>query len=239
MGRQGGDCCQYWVLIYGNLLLIFPPETSILTHSLTPPVVHSVRGFSVWDCGVPWHDSVSSEEFQILPVDERYPDHCITWLEYREGQHSCTCDTFNSMPRVMDAYSEQERSQLALIQRFLVGDWILKHETFFVSGRVVDGREMTVQFHETFLYISLFHSPNLSVSRDTSPTIFLSGGGAKAMVEAAADSSLVKHCVGFTSSPPPQEQGKEKQWCDIAAFPDQAWCGGEVVVVGGDASIMV
>ncbi|KAG2250029.1 hypothetical protein Bca52824_089657 [Brassica carinata] len=52
------------------------------------------------------------------------------------------------------------------------------------------------------------------------------------MVEAAADSSLVKHCVGFTSSPPPpQEQGKEKQWCDIAAFPDQAWCGGEVVVV--------
>ncbi|KAF3557056.1 hypothetical protein F2Q69_00014380 [Brassica cretica] len=75
------------------------------------------------------------------------------------------------------------------------------------------------------------------------------------MVEAAADSSLVKHCVGFTSSPPPQlrqtrlwsstalaspphhhhrfikEQGKEKQWYDIAAFPDQAWCGGEVVVV--------
>ena len=73
--------------------------------------------------------------------------------EYREGQHSCTCDTFNSMPRVMDAYSEQERSQLALIQRFLVGDWILKHETFFVSGSVVDGREMTVQFHETFLCI--------------------------------------------------------------------------------------
>uniref|UniRef100_A0A0D3DJK5 Uncharacterized protein n=1 Tax=Brassica oleracea var. oleracea TaxID=109376 RepID=A0A0D3DJK5_BRAOL len=28
-----------------------------------------------------------------------------------------------------------------------------------------------------------------------------------------------------------KEQGKEKQWCDIAAFPDQAWCGGEVVVV--------
>ncbi|KAF3582763.1 hypothetical protein DY000_02033612 [Brassica cretica] len=103
------------------------------------------------DCGVPWHDSVSCEEFQILPVDERYPDHCIAWLEYREGQHSCTCDTFNLMPRVMDAYSEQERSQLALIQRFLVGDWILKHETFFVSGRVVDGREMTVQFRETFL----------------------------------------------------------------------------------------
>uniref|UniRef100_A0A0D3BWF4 Uncharacterized protein n=1 Tax=Brassica oleracea var. oleracea TaxID=109376 RepID=A0A0D3BWF4_BRAOL len=28
-----------------------------------------------------------------------------------------------------------------------------------------------------------------------------------------------------------KEQGKEKQWYDIAAFPDQAWCGGEVVVV--------
>ena len=68
--------------------------------------------------------------------------------EYREGQQTCTCafwddeeedeensesgntiqeleqwpwDTFSSIPTVMDAYSEQERSQLALIQRFLAG----------------------------------------------------------------------------------------------------------------------
>ncbi|CAH2078508.1 unnamed protein product, partial [Thlaspi arvense] len=140
------------------------------------------------DCGVPWHDSMSCEEFQILPVDERYPDditlhrlarykrwrrcqQCRIMIElaqgcnhmtcrcghefcyccgaeYREGQQSCTCafwdddeedqentesentiqeleqwpwDTFSSIPTVMDAYSEQERSQLALIQRFLAG----------------------------------------------------------------------------------------------------------------------
>ncbi|CAN6913242.1 unnamed protein product [Brassica oleracea] len=140
------------------------------------------------DCGVPWHDSMSCEEFQILPVDERYPDditlhrlarykrwkrcqQCRIMIElaqgcnhmtcrcghefcyccgaeYREGQQTCTCafwddegedeensesgntiqeleqwpwDTFSSIPTVMDAYSEQERSQLALIQRFLAG----------------------------------------------------------------------------------------------------------------------
>uniref|UniRef100_A0A1J3JZ79 RBR-type E3 ubiquitin transferase n=1 Tax=Noccaea caerulescens TaxID=107243 RepID=A0A1J3JZ79_NOCCA len=140
------------------------------------------------DCGVPWHDSMSCEEFQFLPVDERYPDditlhrlatykrwrrcqQCRIMIElaqgcnhmtcrcghefcyccgaeYREGQQSCNCafwddeeedegiseegntvqeleqwpwDTFSSVPTVMDAYSEQERSQLALIQRFLAG----------------------------------------------------------------------------------------------------------------------
>ncbi|VVB12390.1 unnamed protein product [Arabis nemorensis] len=140
------------------------------------------------DCGVPWHASMSCEEFQILPVDERHPDditlhrlarykrwrrcqQCRIMIElaqgcnhmtcrcghefcyccgaeYREGQQTCTCafwdddeedeeisesgntiqeleqwpwDTFSSIPTVMDAYSEQERSQLALIQRFLAG----------------------------------------------------------------------------------------------------------------------
>ncbi|KAH0935257.1 hypothetical protein HID58_012374 [Brassica napus] len=75
--------------------------------------------------------------------------------EYREGQQSCTCDfwddekeeeyqentiqeleqwpwdAFSSMPSVMDAYSEQERSQLALIQRFLAGGG--DHHTFYQS----------------------------------------------------------------------------------------------------------
>ncbi|CAN8325292.1 unnamed protein product [Cochlearia groenlandica] len=143
------------------------------------------------DCGVPWHASMSCEEFQILPVDERHPDditlhrlarykrwrrcqHCRIMIElsqgcnhmtcrcghqfcyccgaeYREGHQTCTCvywdddeeeedqesselennaiqeveqwpwDTFSFIPTVMDAYSEQERSQLALIQRFLAG----------------------------------------------------------------------------------------------------------------------
>ncbi|RIA04003.1 hypothetical protein BRARA_K01775 [Brassica rapa] len=79
--------------------------------------------------------------------------------EYREGQQSCTCDfwddekeeeyqentiqeleqwpwdAFSSMPSVMDAYSEQERSQLALIQRFLAGGGfsISDHHTFYQS----------------------------------------------------------------------------------------------------------
>ncbi|KAG2314400.1 hypothetical protein Bca52824_017522 [Brassica carinata] len=45
------------------------------------------------DCGVPWHDSMSCEEFQILPVDERYPDesHCIAWLRIRGGDGCQQC----------------------------------------------------------------------------------------------------------------------------------------------------
>uniref|UniRef100_M4D7S6 RING-type domain-containing protein n=1 Tax=Brassica campestris TaxID=3711 RepID=M4D7S6_BRACM len=80
--------------------------------------------------------------------------------EYREGQQSCTCDfwddekeeeyqentiqeleqwpwdAFSSMPSVMDAYSEQERSQLALIQRFLAGGGFISVITIlFISPR--------------------------------------------------------------------------------------------------------
>ncbi|KAI4338739.1 hypothetical protein MLD38_023759 [Melastoma candidum] len=69
--------------------------------------------------------------------------------EYRDGQQTCHCafwdedrpedlisysaqeseqwawETFNSLPMVTDAYSEQERSQLMLIQRFLAGGFSL------------------------------------------------------------------------------------------------------------------
>lgn len=69
--------------------------------------------------------------------------------EYQDGQQTCRCalwdeensedmvthsiqeseqwawETFNSLPMIMDAYSEQERSQLALIQRFLAGGFSL------------------------------------------------------------------------------------------------------------------
>ncbi|CAN0854980.1 hypothetical protein LINGRAHAP2_LOCUS6080 [Linum grandiflorum] len=70
--------------------------------------------------------------------------------EYRDGQQSCQCglweednntddsvtrsvqvseqwawETFNTMPILTDAYSDQERSQLALIQRFLSGGFSL------------------------------------------------------------------------------------------------------------------
>ncbi|KAF2302881.1 hypothetical protein GH714_010076 [Hevea brasiliensis] len=69
--------------------------------------------------------------------------------EYRDGQQTCQCafwdennsedsvsqsvqeseqwawETFNSLPMLVDAYSDQERSQLALIQRFLAGGFSL------------------------------------------------------------------------------------------------------------------
>uniref|UniRef100_A0A0D3BZY5 Uncharacterized protein n=1 Tax=Brassica oleracea var. oleracea TaxID=109376 RepID=A0A0D3BZY5_BRAOL len=105
--------------------------------------------------------------------------------EYREGQHSCTCDTFNSMPRTSLCFT---------------------------------------------LIISLSHARHI-------PNHLLQ----KATVEAPKQWWKLRQTRLWSStalaSPPHhhrrfiKEQGKEKQWCDIAAFPDQAWCGGEVVVV--------
>lgn len=84
--------------------------------------------------------------------------------EYREGQQTCQCafwdednnsedlvdhsvqeseqwawETFNSLPVVMDAYSDQERSQLALIQRFLAGGFSLSdHNPYQSPPRCTD-----------------------------------------------------------------------------------------------------
>ncbi|CAN0913105.1 E3 ubiquitin-protein ligase RSL1 [Linum grandiflorum] len=142
------------------------------------------------DCGVPWHSSMSCDEYQNLPLGERDSTditlhrlarnkrwmrcqqcrsmieltqgcyHMTCWCghefcyscgtEYRDDQQMCRCvfwdndnntgdlitqsaqeseqwawETFNSLPMLMDAYSEQERSQLALIQRFLSGGFSL------------------------------------------------------------------------------------------------------------------
>ncbi|XP_043689477.1 uncharacterized protein LOC122640375 [Telopea speciosissima] len=143
------------------------------------------------DCGVPWHSSMSCEEYQNLPMEERDAGditlhrlaqnkkwrrcqqcrrmieltqgcyHMTCWCghefcyscgaEYRDGRQTCQCafwdeevfensvthssidseqwrwewDTFDSIPTNLDAYSEQERSQLALIQRFLAGGFSL------------------------------------------------------------------------------------------------------------------
>ncbi|GMH27740.1 hypothetical protein Nepgr_029583 [Nepenthes gracilis] len=138
------------------------------------------------DCGVPWHTSLSCEEYQNLPLEERDASdltlhrlaqdrrwrrcqqchrmieltqgcfHMTCWCghefcfscgaEYRDSQRTCQCafwdeenseedfglpssqeteqwpwDSFDSFPMILDAYSDQERSQLALIQRFLAG----------------------------------------------------------------------------------------------------------------------
>ncbi|KAG2688100.1 hypothetical protein I3843_09G078600 [Carya illinoinensis] len=140
------------------------------------------------ECGVPWHSSMSCEEYQNLPLEERDSAditlyrlaqskrwrrcqqcrrmielaqgcyHMTCWCghefcyscgaEYRDGEQTCQCafwdegnsedytqsmqeseqwawETFNSPPMIMDAYSDQEKSQLALIQRFLAGGFSL------------------------------------------------------------------------------------------------------------------
>ncbi|KAG8635577.1 E3 ubiquitin-protein ligase dbl4 [Manihot esculenta] len=83
--------------------------------------------------------------------------------EYRDGQQTCQCafwdennsedlvsqsaqeseqwawETFNSLPMLMDAYSDQERSQLALIQRFLAGGFSLSdHHPYQSPPRCTD-----------------------------------------------------------------------------------------------------
>lgn len=149
------------------------------------------------DCGVPWHSSMTCEEYQNLPLEERDASdltlhrlartkrwrrcvqcrrmielthgcyHMTCWCghefcyscggEYREGQQTCQCafwddeyteempaypaqeleqwawDSFESLPMMMDAYSDQERSQLALIQRFLAGGFSLNEQSPYQS----------------------------------------------------------------------------------------------------------
>lgn len=159
--------------------------------------------FICLECGVPWHSSLTCEEYQDLPAEERDAEditlhrlaankrwrrcqqcrrmieltqgcyHMTCWCghefcyscgaEYREGQQTCQCafwdednsgdlvshsaqeseqwawETFNSLPMIMDAYSDQERSQLALIQRFLAGGFSLSdHHPYQSPPRCTD-----------------------------------------------------------------------------------------------------
>ncbi|CAL1402376.1 unnamed protein product [Linum trigynum] len=156
-------------------------------------------------CSVPWHSSLSCDEYQNLPFEERHATdatlhrlaqnkrwrrctqcrrmteltqgcyHMTCWCghefcyscgaEYRDRQQTCHCafwneennsddlitqsvqeseqwawETFNSLPMLMDAYSDQERSQLALIQRFLSGGFSLSdhHPTSQSPPRCTD-----------------------------------------------------------------------------------------------------
>lgn len=174
------------------------------------------------DCGVPWHSSMSCEEFQSLPVEERDAGdltlhrlaqnnnwrrcqqcrrmieltqgcyHMTCWCghefcyscgaEYRDGLQSCQCafwddesfeihntqhphvtttthsdqhhleqwgwdSSFDSLPSVTnDAYSDQERSQLALIQRFLAGGFSLSdHQPYRSPPRCSDSYVDTIK----------------------------------------------------------------------------------------------
>uniref|UniRef100_A0A2N9G9E1 RBR-type E3 ubiquitin transferase n=1 Tax=Fagus sylvatica TaxID=28930 RepID=A0A2N9G9E1_FAGSY len=160
------------------------------------------RGSICLECGVPWHSSMSCEDYQNLPLEERDASditlhrlaqnkrwrrcqqcrrmieltqgcyHMTCWCghefcyscgaEYSHGQQTCQCafwdednsedfthsiqeseqwawETFNSLPMIMDAYSDQERSQLALIQRFLAGGFSLSdHHPYQSPPRCTD-----------------------------------------------------------------------------------------------------
>ncbi|CAL0313610.1 unnamed protein product [Lupinus luteus] len=162
------------------------------------------------DCKVPWHSSMSCEEFQNLPEEEKDATditlhhlaqnkrwkrcqqcrrmielshgcyHMTCWCghefcyscgaEYRDGQQTCQCafwdeensddsvshslqeseqwvwENFNSVPMLMDAYSDQERSQLALIQRFLDGGFNLSdHHPYESPPRYTDSYTDTMR----------------------------------------------------------------------------------------------
>ncbi|XP_057511221.1 E3 ubiquitin-protein ligase RSL1 [Actinidia eriantha] len=155
------------------------------------------------ECGVPWHTSMSCEEYQNLPLEERdasditlhqlaqnnrwrHCQQCRRMIEltqgcyhttcwcghefcyscgagYRDSQQTCQCafgdeensedsvtyptqeseqwawDSFDSLPMTMDAYSDQERSQLALIQKFLLGGFSLSdHNPYQSPPRCTD-----------------------------------------------------------------------------------------------------
>ncbi|KAF9589786.1 hypothetical protein IFM89_028721 [Coptis chinensis] len=166
--------------------------------------------FICLDCGVPWHSSMSCEEYQNLPIEERDAGditlhhlaqnkkwrrcqqcrrmieltqgcyHMTCWCghefcyscgaEYNDGHQTCQCafwdeesfeipvaqsnqdtghwgwDSFDSLPTIMDAYSDQERSQLALIQRFLAGGFGLSdHHPYQSPPRCTDSYVDTIK----------------------------------------------------------------------------------------------
>ncbi|MCD9646648.1 hypothetical protein HAX54_036659 [Datura stramonium] len=135
-------------------------------------------------CGlVPWHSSMTCEDYQNLPLEERDAgditlhrlaqnkrwrrcSQCRRMIELThgcyhmtcwDGQQTCQCafwdedytqdlatqptqqfeqwawDSFESLPMMMDAYSDEERSQLALIQRFLAGGFSLTDHRAYQS----------------------------------------------------------------------------------------------------------
>ncbi|XP_076900832.1 E3 ubiquitin-protein ligase RSL1-like [Bidens hawaiensis] len=155
------------------------------------------RRFICVKCGVPWHSSMSCDQFQecppegrvnVDPVENRKWRRCqmcermielthgcyqmTCWCghefcyscgaEYIDSEQTCRCvlsdtdargenddftltqnfgstpaleewawDSCGSLSSLMDAYSDQERSQLALIQRFLAGGFSLSdHHTY-------------------------------------------------------------------------------------------------------------
>lgn len=113
---------------------------------------------------IAWFLSSFKQDFAYMSLKSRCGhEFCYSCgAEYRDGQQTCQCafwdeensedythsmqeseqwawETFNSLPMIMDAYSDQERSQLALIQRFLAGGFGLSdHQPYQSPPRCTD-----------------------------------------------------------------------------------------------------
>lgn len=71
-----------------------------------------------YSCGAEYGDSGQTCQCTFWD-EEQYPGDVITHPSQEFEQWAW--DSFGSLSTMVDAYSEQERSQLALIQRFLAG----------------------------------------------------------------------------------------------------------------------
>ncbi|CAN8231325.1 unnamed protein product [Cochlearia groenlandica] len=122
---------------YRDCSFLLDPRECLVGSSLSSQTENSSRvecpeceRFVCVYCGVPWHASMSCEEFRTLHVDETYPDG----MSLRDDElEQWPWDTYSSIPNVMGAYSEQERSQIALIQRLLAGGGFSDHYTSYES----------------------------------------------------------------------------------------------------------
>ncbi|CAH9111898.1 unnamed protein product [Cuscuta europaea] len=168
---------------YPNCSVLLDPHKCFSMRASSPDDSSCVectacQRFLCVDCRVPWHPSMTCEEYQSITPEERDiegitlhrpaqnprcgHEFCFSCgAEYRDGRQSCECalwaedysysdnysynynynnnsrelaqqfgehwawDSFESLPMIMDAYTDEERSQLELIQRFLAGGFSL------------------------------------------------------------------------------------------------------------------
>lgn len=88
-----------------------------------------------YSCGAEYTDG--HQTCQCAFWDEDHSEDLVT--QSAQESERWAWETFNSLPMLMDAYSEQERSQLALIQRFLAGGFSLNdHHPYQSPPRCTD-----------------------------------------------------------------------------------------------------
>ncbi|CAI0401874.1 unnamed protein product [Linum tenue] len=91
-----------------------------------------------YSCGAEYRDRQQTCHCAFWNEEDNNSDDLITQSVQESEQWAW--ETFNSLPMLMDAYSDQERSQLALIQRFLSGGFSLSdhHPTSQSPPRCTD-----------------------------------------------------------------------------------------------------